>query len=161
MTNIEISLKSFLISDSSNSFNSFNIILYYFLNNLELSNISDILDILECLCKDLVSTIDFNVSVSKLFLYSSFLTLQSFLYVFSSIFLDLYYFSTITMALVLTVYSKGLRPLNKRLAEIINGFKTLKIHYLLRQGANKDTSVFDILEKEQILSLEAKLVSCS
>jgi hypothetical protein len=75
MTNIEISLKSFLISDSSNSFNSFNIILYRFLNNLELLNILDILDILEYLCKDLVSTIDFNVSVSKLFLYSSFLTL--------------------------------------------------------------------------------------
>jgi hypothetical protein len=72
MTNIEISLKSFLISDSSNSFN---IILYYFLNDLELLNILDILDILECLYKDLVSTIDFNISVSKLFLYSSFLTL--------------------------------------------------------------------------------------
>jgi hypothetical protein len=75
MTNIEISLKSFLISDSSDSFNSFNIILYRFLNDLELSNILDILDILECLCKDLVSTIDFNISVSKLFLYSSFLIL--------------------------------------------------------------------------------------
>ena len=129
MTNIEISLKSFLISDSSDSFNSFNIILYRFLNDLELLNILDILDILECLYKDLVSTINFNISVSKLFLYSSFPTLQSFLHVFSSIFLDLYYFSTITMALVLIVYSKGLRPLNKRLAEIINGFKTLKIRH--------------------------------
>ena len=75
MTNIEISLKSFLISNSSDSFNSFDTILYCFLNDLELSNILDILDILECLYKDLVSTIDFNVSVSKLFLYSSFLTL--------------------------------------------------------------------------------------
>jgi hypothetical protein len=75
MTNIEISLKSFLISDSSNSFNSFDIILYRFLNNLELLNISDILNILKCLYKDLVSTIDFNISVFKLFLYSSFLTL--------------------------------------------------------------------------------------
>jgi hypothetical protein len=75
MTNIEISLKSFLISDSSNSFDSFDTILYYFLNDLELLNILDISDISECLCKDLVSTIDFNISVSKLFLYSSFLTL--------------------------------------------------------------------------------------
>jgi len=75
MTNIEISLKSFLISNSSDSFNSFDTILYCFLNDLELSNILDILDILECLYKDLVSTIDFNISVSKLFLYSSFLTL--------------------------------------------------------------------------------------
>ena len=74
MTNIEISLKSFLISNSSDSFNSFDTILYCFLNDLELSNILDILDILECLYKDLVSTIDFNVSVFKLFLYSSFLT---------------------------------------------------------------------------------------
>jgi hypothetical protein len=75
MTNIEISLKSFLISDSSDSFNSFDIILYRFLNNLKLLNILDILDILECLYKDLVSTIDFNISVFRLFLYSSFLTL--------------------------------------------------------------------------------------
>jgi hypothetical protein len=75
MTNIEISLKSFLISDSSNSFDSFDTILYRFLNNLELLNISDISDILECLCKDSVSTIDFNISVFKLFLYSFFLTL--------------------------------------------------------------------------------------
>jgi hypothetical protein len=75
MTNIEISLKSFLISNSSNSFNSFNTILYRFLNDLELLNILDILDILECLYKDLVSTIDFNINVFKLFLYSSFLTL--------------------------------------------------------------------------------------
>ena len=72
MTNTEISLKSILISDSSDSFD---IILYYFLNDLKLLNISDILDISECLYKGYVSTIDFNISVSKLFLYSSFLTL--------------------------------------------------------------------------------------
>jgi hypothetical protein len=75
MTNIKISLKSFLISDSSDSFNSFNTILYCFLNDLKLLNISDILDISEYLYKDLVNTINFNISVSKLFLYSSFLTL--------------------------------------------------------------------------------------
>jgi len=49
MTNTEISLKSVLISDSSDSFDSFDIILYRFLNDLKLSNISDIS---ECLCKD-------------------------------------------------------------------------------------------------------------
>jgi hypothetical protein len=65
------------------------------------------------------------------------------------------------MALVPMAYSEGPRPLNKRLAEIINGFKTLEIRHLLCWGANKDTNVFNILEKEQILSLEAKLVSCS
>jgi hypothetical protein len=65
------------------------------------------------------------------------------------------------MASVPTAYSEGPRPLNKRLAEIINGFKTLEMCHPPRWGANKDTNVFDILEKEQILSLEAELVSCS
>ena len=49
MTNTEISLKSVLISDSSDSFDRFDIILYRFLNDLKLLNISDIS---ECLYKD-------------------------------------------------------------------------------------------------------------
>ena len=65
------------------------------------------------------------------------------------------------MASVPTLYSEGPRPLDERLTEIINGFKTLEMRYLPRWGANEDTSVFDVFEKEQILSLEAELVSCS
>jgi hypothetical protein len=36
------------------------------------------------------------------------------------------------MALVLTPYSEGPRPLDERLTEIINGFKTLEMRYLPR-----------------------------